>query len=379
MKTECTCQQLPGDYCLAERPRYFPRQIITADDLTLEQDYFRNKLRRHNRLLHGWGVVCGALVCPVWKCQDKMLDPWKVTVQPGYILGPCGDEILIECARTIDLRKPNEEKKPSDPCGEPIDPWCADPCAEEEPHAGLVYLAVKYKELRTRPVRVQPLGCGCDEQACEYSRWCDGYEFGLLTSCPVSHLQTVCGDVHDLKTRFEALLDQCNPGCPPCPEEPWVVLAEITLDDAGLITGIDNCACRRLVLSLAPFWWKCTCGIQVIETEPNSPIPSVTRKRSATDATVTVTVKGAVEPLKIYAGPGITVKRPVVTADGPNQRITVPLSVNEDAAIGERPIVLSDANCSTVRFNIKVVEPETVAVVEEPQKTPTKRKRSRTP
>ncbi|PYV22134.1 MAG: hypothetical protein DMG27_18945 [Acidobacteria bacterium] len=46
----------PCDTSIAERPRYFPRQLITPDDVTLEQDYFRNKLRRHNRLLHGWGV-----------------------------------------------------------------------------------------------------------------------------------------------------------------------------------------------------------------------------------------------------------------------------------------------------------------------------------
>jgi len=38
---------------------YFPRQLLTADDMTADQQYFLNKLRRHNRYLHGWGVVCG--------------------------------------------------------------------------------------------------------------------------------------------------------------------------------------------------------------------------------------------------------------------------------------------------------------------------------
>ena len=43
------------------RPRYFPRQMVTAADLTADQEYFRDRLRRHNRLLHGCGVICGLL------------------------------------------------------------------------------------------------------------------------------------------------------------------------------------------------------------------------------------------------------------------------------------------------------------------------------
>ena len=43
-----------------ERVRYFPGQLLTPDDLTADQDHVRAKLRRHNLLLHGWGVVCGA-------------------------------------------------------------------------------------------------------------------------------------------------------------------------------------------------------------------------------------------------------------------------------------------------------------------------------
>jgi hypothetical protein len=53
--TDCT--QL--DSVALERVKYFSRQLLTADDMTADQDYFRNKMRRHNRYLHGWGVVCG--------------------------------------------------------------------------------------------------------------------------------------------------------------------------------------------------------------------------------------------------------------------------------------------------------------------------------
>ena len=45
-----------------ERTRYYAGQLVGPDDLTEDQRYFRERLRRHNRLLHGWGVVCGARV-----------------------------------------------------------------------------------------------------------------------------------------------------------------------------------------------------------------------------------------------------------------------------------------------------------------------------
>ena len=32
-----------------ERVRYYPRQLMTAEDMRAEQDYFVERLRRHNR------------------------------------------------------------------------------------------------------------------------------------------------------------------------------------------------------------------------------------------------------------------------------------------------------------------------------------------
>src|SRR5688500_6283212 len=79
-----------------ERTRFFPRQLVTPDDLTQDQDYFREKLRRHNRLLHGWGVLCGA-------CVRRGRGTCEAVIDPGVILGPFGDEIVIDRAVTIDV------------------------------------------------------------------------------------------------------------------------------------------------------------------------------------------------------------------------------------------------------------------------------------
>jgi len=96
---DCTCGTAVLERSTLERPRFFPRQLITPDDLTLGQDYLRNKIRRINRYLHGWGVVCGARVVQPAKAQA-----WKVVIQTGYILGPFGDEIVLDREICFDLR-----------------------------------------------------------------------------------------------------------------------------------------------------------------------------------------------------------------------------------------------------------------------------------
>jgi hypothetical protein len=69
-----------GNVVSLERTRFFPRQLVAPDDLTQDQVYFREKLRRPNRFLHGWGIVCGATVTHGEGCT--------AVIAPGYILGP---------------------------------------------------------------------------------------------------------------------------------------------------------------------------------------------------------------------------------------------------------------------------------------------------
>ena len=229
---------------LIERPRFFPRQLVTPDDLTLSQDYFRNKLRRMNRYLHGWGVVCGARI------SETMNKPWKVIVHPGYILGPYGDEIVIERDICFDVRTRCFSATSGDACDEVVDPLCPDRTLDPRRAGQPYYIAVRYKEIPSRPVRVQPVGCGCDDSHCEFSRWRDGYEICVLDRCPEGSHQNP-PDLTKLTQPGHI------PDCPPCPTDPWVVLAEVTTDEQGNVTRIDNCACRRMVVSLAPYWWKC--------------------------------------------------------------------------------------------------------------------------
>jgi hypothetical protein len=205
----------------SERPRYFPSQVITADDLTLDQEYFREKLKRHNRMLHGWGIVCGTKVEGV---PDK---PWFVKVNPGYIIGPYGDEICIEKAVCCDLRIK---------CSSTVTPDTPDPCADSvlqlpPPSGGPVFLVIQYQQDMTRPVRVKASGCGCGENPCEYSRSRDGYRICVLDTLPASHNPPPPGGPGGAPGEA--------PDCPPSPVDPWVVLAKVTVGADGTVGAID--------------------------------------------------------------------------------------------------------------------------------------------
>lgn len=229
-----------------ERTRFFPRQLVGPDDFTQDQVYFREKLRRHNRMLHGWGIVCGA-------CVRRGQDPCQVIIEPGYILGPWGDEIVIDCDVTVDLCKQGASERLGC-CGEPSDPWCADPRADCPD--GTLYLAVRYAECQSRPVRgsAGACGCGCDDETCEYTRIRDSFAVKVLRELPATY---------DPKFQQPPLgaLSPCQRGgartCTPCASEPWVVVADIAVGSDCRVRAIDCFAHRRMVMSFADFFFTC--------------------------------------------------------------------------------------------------------------------------
>jgi hypothetical protein len=349
----CSCPDNTCDSSIAELPRYYPRQLITPDDLTLEQKYFRDRMRRHNRLLHGWGVVCGALVCPVPSPagSDPSISfvPWQVQVQTGYILGPYGDEIILDCPRTVDLRTGGVTGVTGDPCVEPVDPWCSQ--VFTPPAASTLYIAVKYRQCMTRPVRVQPVGCGCSDTSCEYSRWHDGYEIGVLQQCPPctdSANKPTAGYGSHGKPDFELLAQGDIPDCPDCHCGPWVGLASVTVNPDGSIKQIDNCSCRRLVLSFSQFWWICA----------GSP-PSITGinpsslHADGTDQTVTVTGQNFRCGVSTSFGPNVTLKQ-LQLKDSQTLMVTVNIPAGTPAGTNDVTVNNMDGTQGTLASAINV-------------------------
>lgn len=108
----CGCQEI-HDHCekgcgsiVSERNRYFTGKLMTARDFQGEQDYFLSRHYLHNRLLHGWGIVCGLEIeyHPDRYHHDQLADsPWIasdcakrwVRVRPGIAIDCYGRELIV--------------------------------------------------------------------------------------------------------------------------------------------------------------------------------------------------------------------------------------------------------------------------------------------
>ena len=186
-----------------ERTRYFAGQLLGEADLTQEQLYFREKLRRHNRMLHGWGIVSGLGVRP--GPADG-----EVTVEPGYALDGYGDEIVVAEAVIVDLLSEDGDGNAVAPCPQPGDHERKRVRKRRSPGRPL-YLAVRYAECASRPV---PVG-----ESVEYSRTGESFAVELLTKLPGSYRRG--------RLNSDSLA------------EPWVILAELALDLDMKVSNVD--------------------------------------------------------------------------------------------------------------------------------------------
>jgi hypothetical protein len=85
-----------------KRNRYFVGKLLGTQDFQVEQSCFLEKDERHARYLHGYGVVCGLRVRPTDPPK-----PWRVVVEPGLALDPCGREIIVPQPVEYQLRTPD--------------------------------------------------------------------------------------------------------------------------------------------------------------------------------------------------------------------------------------------------------------------------------
>jgi hypothetical protein len=257
-----------------DRLNYFYGQMLGALDFRTEQDYFREKLKLHNRFLHGYGVACGLLVSPAAskaKCEEDAGD--EMAKWQGQLdrvkdqLARAEEEgdakwVSIHGARLEDLElekpDPKEGKKPKredDNAGRvwifpgvafdcegnelvvrrpiPVDMWSGLSRAERRELEGGkprdLYLSLCYDELPIDPTRpVLPEACGA-AQPCVYGKLRD-------CVCVKASLKPPADD------------DRCDPCQGPC-RAPCVLLAKISGFRRGAAVekkDIDNDARRPL-------------------------------------------------------------------------------------------------------------------------------------
>ena len=194
-----------------KRARYFHGMLMTDRDFREEQIYHNEKRKLLNRMLHGWGVVCGLKV--------KSTDPASpcVVVEPGMALNCHGNEILLCQEQTIDL----SEKI----CQSTLTRSQEDPCAEYrkiEKGPTTLYVVIKYHESKTDPVPVYAPGGSCEEKTCDYSRTQEGFCIEVMDEPPASpHLETLeSGEA--CTEPFPCPNTKC------CPDPHYILLATIS-------------------------------------------------------------------------------------------------------------------------------------------------------
>lgn len=155
------------------RLRYFHGQALGAVDLRREQSYHLEKARLRNRVLHGWGIVCGL---DVEVAAEQSCDPTKedetpeqhLVITPGVAIDCPGNEIVVRHPRPVSLRRllsPAELRH-----------------VHETPTT--VYLTLCYREELIDPTRPLLLG-GCDTTPpCEHARVCETYRICATTVRP---------------------------------------------------------------------------------------------------------------------------------------------------------------------------------------------------
>jgi hypothetical protein len=154
------------------RLRYFHGQPLGALELRREQAYHLEKARLQNRLLHGWGVICGLDVRVTVKagCRPEDTDPTstEVIVLPGAALDCAGREIVVRHPRPVYLERllgTTESDR-----------------LREAP--ATVYLTLCYREVLADPMRPL-LAHGCEPAPdCEYARVIETYQICASTTRP---------------------------------------------------------------------------------------------------------------------------------------------------------------------------------------------------
>jgi hypothetical protein len=142
-----------------DRLNYFYGQMLGVNDFQAEQSYFREKIKLHNRCLHGYGTVCGLRVLvpePEPGCTTHPDHPW-VYIEPGLALDASGIELIVregESCLKIDLWEAlsaEDQQTVKKQLGDDKDAWYCEP----------LYVCLHHRDCPlgpSQPITVDPCG-----------------------------------------------------------------------------------------------------------------------------------------------------------------------------------------------------------------------------
>lgn len=226
-------------------PLYFDRQLVRAEDLTLDRASHDAELARMRRLLHGWGVVAGLI---------PEIEGDTLTVSRGYAVTPTGEEVYLAADVAIagiaaairarcgppdlgcDEIEPARRAAAAAAQGAPVTSWLiARPTGENaEPRPGVA------------------AGCAHPANALFPARRCGAVRLELLCALPASHADAtlptdrLTGIVCGPQGTDESAMLLPMPDLPG-PETSFVILGRLILGDGVVRFRTED---RRTLLPL---------------------------------------------------------------------------------------------------------------------------------
>lgn len=166
------CTALPDVRKLdpSKRVNYSFGLVLGVDEFLQEQTHLLEKHRRHSRMLHGFGTVCGLKVT-----VPASVNPPEIRVAAGLAVSPGGFDICVTSGMCADVNK-----------------WLAANAADlgdrfgDPPGTVSACVVLCYRECPTDVVPVPGEPCRTDEESMAASRLADSFELKLCLPAEAS-------------------------------------------------------------------------------------------------------------------------------------------------------------------------------------------------
>ena len=161
-------------YDSATRTRFYNGMLLTEEHLRTEQEYHREALKRVNRNLFGSGIVCGLRV-------ERQSNGLCIKVHPGVALDCCGNLIEVCNCITLDLAKECKDRYGTD-----CIPSTQSQNQNQFIITKYLVLRYKEQLSDPEPVLTTPDDCkpAGEKPGCEASKIREGYCIELWDECP---------------------------------------------------------------------------------------------------------------------------------------------------------------------------------------------------
>lgn len=198
------------------RNRYFYGQLLDVHHFEAEQRYFQQKIWLHNRLVTGYGVICGLAV---QLCDDHK----SVCVLPGTALDKAGREVVVP-ARSVCVPLPwskgqyDHQHKPE---------GCECECGT------YVQVCICFHECESDPAPV--LAGDCDAEQCAPSAVRERYKIVLKEGkAPAPDPNcTLPNVISGGRLDYDELAKYVTGNCPGLPDDFCIPLANVRLPEQG--------------------------------------------------------------------------------------------------------------------------------------------------